>query len=46
MNRSLRLLVLGQLRLRQPRRRTFDAHRFAGQQVGDETLAQLQVPKA
>jgi hypothetical protein len=25
---------------------TFDAHRFTGQQVGDETLAQLQVRQA
>jgi hypothetical protein len=30
----------------QPRGVAFDAHRFAGQQVGDEALAQLQVRQA
>ena len=43
MNGQPRLLILRQLRLRQPRRRTFDAHRFTGQQIGNETLAQLQI---
>ncbi|MCY1450406.1 hypothetical protein D9M71_672090 [compost metagenome] len=43
MNGQPRLLVLWQLRLRQPRRRTFDAYRFSRQQIGNEALAQLKI---
>ncbi|MNY52004.1 hypothetical protein D3C86_1876420 [compost metagenome] len=37
------LCILWQLRLCQPRSRAFDAHRFTGQQIGNETLARLQI---
>ena len=42
-NRQLRLIILRQLRLSQPRRRALDAHAFTRQQVADEALAQLQI---
>ena len=42
-DRQARLSVLRQVGLVKPRRRAFDTHAFAGKQVADEALAQLQV---
>ncbi|MNY34383.1 hypothetical protein D3C86_1687200 [compost metagenome] len=45
MHRQSSLRIFGQLRLRQPRSLTLDAHGFAGEQIGNEPLAQFQIAK-